>query len=170
MSRTFRRTAAVATATLLTSAAFIPTASADVEVFPDTGGHITSVRVSHGSSNVAVTARDAEMEFTTYYRFWLDTDPKDPGPEYKTEVYPNSDGMALQKVENFSSEGTNVRCGGYRAIADAYGPEYAKIIVPRSCLGNPSKVRVSVTGFYDENPDVVDWAPGTRKFTPWVYR
>ena len=27
-----------------------------------------------------------------------------------------------------------------------------------------------VTGFYDEYLDVVDWAPGKRKFTPWVCR
>ena len=41
-------------------------------------------------------------------------------------------------------------------------------------MGTPSKVRVSVVGFYDEDSypaiDLVDWAPGEERFYPWVNR
>jgi hypothetical protein len=77
------------------------------------------------------------------------------------------------KVANFDSPGIKIKCDGLRVLADASdGDEtpYAKIIVPRSCMGTPSKVRVSVVGFYDEDPDIVDWAPGERRFYPWVNR
>jgi hypothetical protein len=134
------------------------------------GGHITGVRVSHGPSTVGITAYDAEMAIGTHYRFWLDTNPGDPGPEYKTDVYADSDGLYLMKVANFNSSGIKIKCAGLRAIADTDGPEYAKIIVPRSCIGTPSRIRVAVVGFYDENPDVVDWAPGERRLYGWVNR
>ena len=60
------------------------------------------------------------------------------------------------------------------AVTGPDGPIDAKIIVPRSCLGNPSKVRVAVVGYYNEDADdaidVVDWAPGTERLYPWVNR
>ena len=87
-----------------------------------------------------------------------------------TEVYPDSGRSTLQRVDDFGSYGTTIECDGYRITASVDGPEYARIVVPRSCVGTPSLVRVSVTGFYDENPAVVDWAPGEERFYPWVNR
>jgi hypothetical protein len=172
MSRILRRAAAIAAAALLPAAFLVPAAQADITYFTDVGGHITKVRVSHGPTAVAVTAYDAEMEFTTRYEFWLDTNPNDPGPEYRVDALPNTEVIPLQKVANFDSGGIDLKCSGLRVLADASdGDEtpYAKIIVPRSCLGTPSKVRVSVVGFY-ETPTVTDWAPGERRFYPWVNR
>ena len=85
-------------------------------------------------------------------------------------VYADSDGLFLMKVANFASSGIKLNCAGIDAIADTDGPEYAKLIVPRSCIGTPSRVRVAVVGYDDENPDVVDWAPGEERFYPWVNR
>ena len=46
--------------------------------------------------------------------------------------------------------------------------------MPRSCLGTPSKVRVAVVAYYNEDDDdaieVVDWAPGKERLYPWVNR
>ena len=138
--------------------------------FTDPGAHITKLRVVHGPATVGVTAYDADMEFTTHYRFWLDTNSSDPGPEYRVDVFPNSEVIPLLKVANFASPGIKQRsCTGLRVQADAGGEEFAKVIVPRSCMGTPSRVRVSVVGYY-EDPDIVDWAPGTERFTPWVNR
>ncbi|HWJ52548.1 MAG TPA: hypothetical protein VNT24_04130, partial [Propionibacteriaceae bacterium] len=69
------------------------------------------------------------------------------------------------------SPGIKIKCDGLRVQADAGNEDapFAKIIVPRSCLGTPSKVRVSVVGIY-EDPDIVDWAPGEERFYPWVNR
>jgi hypothetical protein len=84
--------------------------------------------------------------------------------------YADSDGLDLMRVANFNSSGIRFECPGLRAFAGTEGPEYAKIIVPRSCIGTPSRVRVAVVGCYDENPDVVDWAPGERRLYPWLNR
>jgi hypothetical protein len=171
MFRIIRRATAVAAASLLGGAMLVPSAQADVATFPDPGGHITGVRISHGPKTVGVTAYDAEMTLGTHYQFWLDTNPHDPGPEYRVNVIPNAGGSPLRKVANFHSPGTKVKCNGLRATADVFGEDYAKIVVPRSCIGNPSKVRVAVRGYYgDEHPAVVDWAPGKERFTPWVHR
>ncbi len=170
MSRHLLRAAATGAAALLAGLVTAPSAQADINTFSDVGGHITAVRVSHGPATVGVMAYDAEMEIGTYYRFWLDTNPDDPGPEYRSDVYADSDGLYLMKVANFDSPGIRIRCSGIDAIADTDGPEYAKLIVPRSCMGTPSRVRVAVVGYYDENPDVVDWAPGERRLYPWVNR
>ena len=171
MSRILRRAVAVAAAALLPAAALAPAAHADIATFPDVGSYITSVRVSHGPSTIGVTAFDAEMEFTTRYQFWLDTNPSDPGPEYRVDVFPNSEIVPLLKVANFNSPGIKQPfCTGLRVQADAGGDdEFAKIIVPRSCMGTPSRVRVSVVGFY-QTPKVTDWAPGEQRFYPWVNR
>jgi hypothetical protein len=174
MSRQLLRAAAAGVVALLAGSVTAPSAQADIQTFLDVAGHITAVRVSHGPSTVGVTAYDKQMTTRTRYRFWLDTDPNDPGPEYKAEVYPNSAVVPLMAVANFSSGGIRFDCDGFRVIADAFGPEYAKITVPRVCLDTPSRVRVSVVGYYNEDSDpavdVVDWAPGTQQFYPWVNR
>ena len=98
-----RRATAVAAAALIPVAVLVPTAQADIVTFPDVGGHITSVRVSHGPSTIGVTANDAEMDFDTRYQFWLDTNSSDPGPEYRVDVLPNTEVIPLLKVANFDS-------------------------------------------------------------------
>jgi hypothetical protein len=174
MSRYLLRTAAAGAVALLAGLFTAPSASADIQRFPDVGEHITGVRVSHGPSTVGVTAYDAEMTLGTYYHFWLDTNPNDPGPEYKAKVHPDSDGQILFKVANFASGGIRVNCPGASAIADTDGPQYAKIFVPRSCIGTPSRVRVTVVGYYDKDLDndidVTDWAPGEQRAYAWVNR
>ena len=48
------------------------------------------------------------MEFTTRYEFWLDTNPNDPGPEYRVDALPNTEVIPLQKVANFASGGIDL--------------------------------------------------------------
>ena len=168
MRALFTRATAVAASALLASAAYALPAHADVETFPDRGGHITSIKVSH-AGNVAVKAFDADMTIETFYTFWLDTDPSDPGPEYKTRIHPNSDGMFLARIEQFGDAGTRIDCDGFRAWADAFGADFVKISVPRSCVGSPDRVRVSIRGYYAvPGPNIIDWAPGVKRFTGWV--
>lgn len=171
MPRSLWRAISVVATTLFAGVSAAPSASADIRTFPDVGAHITAVRVSHGPLAISVTAYDADMTFGTYYQFWLDTNSGDPGPEYKAEVYPNSDGIFLMRVANFDSSGRRFNCGGFRAFADAGGAPEAKIIVPRRCIGTPSRIRVAVRGYYgEEHPIIVDWAPGERRMYPWVNR
>ena len=98
MRTLFARATAVAASAMLASAALALPAYADVKTFPDAGGHITAIKVSHAPVNIAVKATDAEMTIETFYTFWLDTDSSDPGPEYKTKIFPDSDGMFLSSV------------------------------------------------------------------------
>lgn len=164
-----RRTTAIAAAGLLTIAALATPAQADTRTFNDGGGHLTTVKVTNGSKYVTVKADVGNYRLGSYFRFWLDTDRSNPGPEYKNEVWPNSEVMPLKRVGSFTASGTNVSCRGFRATADVFSSDYVTIKVPRSCIKNPSKVRVSVRAYYDvKGPNEVDWAPGKRKFTGWV--
>lgn len=165
------RVAATGALALLASAVVLTPAHADVVAFRDKGAHLTTVKVSHSNHRVAVKANVGPMAIGDYFIFWLDTDSDDPGPEFKTEVYPNSDGLAVLRVQNFRDDGRPVRCHGFRASADVSGPRTVKISVPRRCIGDPDRVRVSVRAYYDvAGPNVVDWAPTTRAFFGWVWR
>ena len=140
-------------------------AHADVRTFPDAGGHITAVKVSHAPVNIAVKATDADMGFETFYTFWLDTDPSDPGPEYKTKIFPDSDGIFLSSVDEIGDAGSQIDCAGFRAQ-----PTSSDRISSRS----PCRAAASVRRTRSESPsgatsragpDIIDWAPGTKKFT-----
>jgi hypothetical protein len=171
MSIHLARIAAIGALALVASAATLTPAHADVVAFRDKGGHLTTVKVSHSNYRVAVKAYVGNMDIGDYFTFWLDTDGDNPGPEFKTEVYPNSDGLSVLRVESFGDDGQRVRCDGFRAAADVSGPRTVKISVPRSCIGDPDRVRVSVRASYDvAGPNVVDWAPTTRAFFGWVWR
>ena len=169
-----RRVVALATTTLVAAGAgmavAVPAASAQTRTFSDGGGHVTTVKVKHTSSYVSVDARVGKVTLGGDFTFWFDTNPGNPGPEYKVEVYPNSDGISLYRVDTFSSHGS-VRSCDVAATADAFGSDHVTVKVPRSCLGKPAKVRVALRAYYDvPGPNVVDWAPGTKKFFGWVTR
>jgi hypothetical protein len=170
MGRSLVRAAATGVAALVACLLSGPAAEADIRTFSDVGAHITGVRVSHGPSTVGITAYDADFHHDTYYKFWIDTNSTNPGPEYKAEIYPGSDVLYLMRVANFASGGIKFNCEGFQGFTETVHDSYVKIIVPRSCIGVPPTVRVAVVGYYNENPDVVDWAPGEQRFYPWVNR
>ena len=180
MSRPVLRAAAVAGAAVITSVAFSLPASADTRTFQDARGDtgtpadITAVKVANGSGGghrVAVRAEVGQLGIEDFFTFWLDTRPSDAGPEYKVVVYPNSDGIQLRRLDDFGEAGTAVPCDRLRARADAFGPDVVSISVPRSCMGNPGRIRVSVRGRYvDDGHQVRDWAPAERSFFGWVNR
>jgi hypothetical protein len=160
-------TVAVA-AFLATVVATAQPAAADVETFTDRGGHLTTVRVRHGVENIRVKAHVGDYNIGSHFSFWLDTDGDDPGPEYKIKVYPNTEVLPIRKVERFADNGSSIDCD-YRAMADAHGSEYVSIIVPRTCVGTPDRIRVSVrANYYIPGPNVVDWGPTRKKFFDWV--
>ena len=165
------RAAAVAAACLTAGVALTPAARADTRTFTDKGAHLTTVVVAHTKTQVKVRADVGPFDIGDFATFWLDTDAHNSGPEYKAEVWPNSDGIHLLRVGSFASRGTAVDCDGFRATSDVFGPEEVTITVPRSCIGKPAEVRVAVRAFYEvDGPDVIDWGPGTKKFFGWVAR
>ena len=171
------RTAAVVGVTVMASLTLLQPASADTRRFSDPNGDtglpadLTTVKVTNGSELVKVKARPGRVEFEDFFTYWLDTRPKNAGPEYRVDVVPNSDAFGITRVDAFGQQGTPVPCAGLRARADNSAPEWISISVPRSCLDNPGKVRVAIKARYtDEDTSVVDWAPAKRKFSGWVAR
>ena len=170
-----RRGAAAAGVVVLASLLALPTASADTRRFRDAAGDtglpadLTTVRVSNGTETVDISARPGRVEFGDIFVFWLDTRPRNAGPEYKVVVVPNSDAFGLVRVGAFGKRGRPVPCDGLRATADHGAPEWVSASVPRSCLRDPGKVRVAVKARYtDGDTSVVDWAPAKRRFFGWV--
>lgn len=172
------RGAAVAAASILTSVAVALPAQADTRTFSDRAGDtgtsadITTVKVANGSgggARIAVRADVGQLTIFDFYTFWFDTAPLDAGPEYKVVVNPDSDGLQLRVLDEFGEKGRVVACQGLRAHADTDGPAEVSVSVPRSCLGDPGKVRVSLRGRYvNDGHQVTDWAPAKRKFFRWV--
>jgi hypothetical protein len=174
MSRHLLRAAATGAVALLAGLLAAPSAQADNADFFDVGGHITNVRVTHGPATVGIFAHDDGIHMHAYHHFWIDTNSTNPGPEYKAEVYQNSGRAHVMRVASFDSSGIKFSCEGFRAESDPGHQAYVKVIVPRSCISTPPTVRVAVVGYYDDNLDgridLTDWAPGERRFYPWVNR
>jgi hypothetical protein len=170
MSRHLLRAAATGVVALFAGLVTAQSAQADTREFTDVGGHITYVRVTHGPATVGIFAHDDGISRQAHHHFWIDTNSSNPGPEYKVEVYQSSGRAHLMRVANFASSGIKFSCEGFRAESDPGHQAYVKVIVPRSCIGVPDRVRVAVVGYYANEPHVVDWAPGEQRFYPWVNR
>jgi hypothetical protein len=175
MSRLQVRCAATAAALALVLS--IPAASAEAatRTFHDAnrskpGNDITTVSVTNGAKRVIVTVDVGDIDLDDLYTLWLDTVPDNAGPEYRFAMLPNSDYLDFQRVQDFDSTGTAVECVEIGGRADAYSA--APVIqfrVPRSCLNNPGKVRVSVLARYAvANGYDYDWGTGKKKLFGWV--
>ena len=171
MSRITTRVAAVTLGAALSVAGAAGVAHADTKSIKDPKPNITKVKVSHGSTNIKVTTTTGKIRPGTYLTVYLDTDPSNPGPEYRNDLVPASELSPLMRIEKFGEQGVAVPCDDLRGSGDVYGPTKVSVTVPRSCVGDPNKVRVSVRGYFDvKGPNVIDWAPGKKKFSGWVYR
>lgn len=171
MSRVAIRAAAVSLGAVLSIAGAASVAEADSRSFTDPKPNLTKVTVKHRATTIKVTARTGVIRPGTYVTVYFDTDPSNPGPEYRNDLVPASELSPLMRIERFGQEGHAVRCDGLRGRGDVFGPKTVSVTVPRSCVGNPSKVRVSVRGYFDiPGPNVVDWAPGYRQLSGWVHR
>lgn len=111
-------------------------------------------------SNVSRIKSDSDS-----YTLWIDTNANDPGPEYKMHFYPNSDQSSLKAVETFASKGKSIKCGNWWVYGDQFAEPEVGFDVARSCIGKPSKVRVSFRASFASG---TDWLPAKEKFTPWV--
>jgi hypothetical protein len=164
------RTAAVVLGAALSVAGAASFAEADTASIKDPKPNITKVTVKHGSENIKVTTRTGVIRPGTHLTVYLDTDPANPGPEYRNDLVPASELSPLMRIEKFGEQGHAVSCDGLRGRGDVYGPTTVSVTVPRSCVGNPETVRVSVRGYFDvKGPNVVDWAPGFKKLGGWVH-
>lgn len=149
-------------------AAHAGSGSWDDPVGDSTGVDISRVRVVQANA-VKVSVRSAvPLDAGQVYTFWIDTG-RGPRPTFAVKFRANSDfGSGLAVVESFGQRPTRtVSCPGMRAHADMFDDLPVALRVPRTCLGDPKRVRVAVK-FTDENTGSVDWAPERRTFGPWV--
>jgi hypothetical protein len=167
-------------ARLLLSIAFVilavaGPASAATRRFSDaadaSGIDIRSVRVHYGDWLRITAAQDGRVRLRQTYRFWVDTKPSNPGPEYYYMFHPNTDSGVFKKVDGFrDSTKQSVRCGrAWGGTADAFRPHQPVVaLVSGRCLGDAATVRVSMR-FTEENGSG-DWAPGFHALSRWVSR
>jgi hypothetical protein len=100
----------------------------------------------------------------------LDTRPRDPGPEYALTAAVASE-YYMRHRERWTGSGQLVpfKCG-YKLKIDDRRSERSRAVIPRSCLGNPNKVRVAVKVQRGYPPTSSDWAKAPRTWLPWVRR
>ncbi|MBD3926202.1 hypothetical protein IEZ26_16375 [Nocardioides cavernae] len=144
--------------------------SFDDPVGDSTAVDITRVRVVHANA-VKVRVRSAvPLDAGQVYSFWIDTG-RGPRPTFHVSFRANSDfGSGIAVVESFGQRPIRtVQCPGMRAHADMFDDQPVSVRIPRTCLGDPKRVRVAVK-FEDEITGSADWAPERRTFGPWVGR
>jgi hypothetical protein len=161
--------------------AFPSPAAANKKGFADPRGDTTHpadivrVRVDHGHRVVVavhhdnLTFRDGPGQIRIAY----DTGSRYPGPEFYLQVAYQSD----QPPELRAAHGWGhwlsapiATCLGEH-VRVRPGADRTRVSVPRSCFGNPPRVRVQVriSPFIGDDRRV-DVAPGPRTMGPWVAR
>ena len=160
-------------------AAFPAPAAAASATFSDPRGDTThpadivAVHVKN-EKRIVVVVRHANLTFRDgpgKIRIAYDTSESNEGPEFFLKLAYQSD----RKPELRATTGWGhfhsapiASCAGERARVRP-GRDKTRISVPRSCFGDPARVRVQVrlAPFKDDNRRV-DLAPGPRKAGPWV--
>lgn len=145
--------------------------------FPDPvdnpeGADVTAVRVTHENRvRVALRHNGLDDHGAVAMTYWLDTKPRNAGPEYRIRFAANADGFKIRRVDTWGDKGRSVDCTRYGARGDTFSDDPITMWVHRSCVGDPHKVRVGVRVRGIEDGTVsVDWAPGKHRFTGWVRR
>jgi len=131
-------------------------------------GDIKRVRIGHGKDWVYIKSTPHKGAFLgDFDDYWIDTRLADPGPEFVVEVNTDyGDHFWVYRTEKFGQNGKKM-CEG-EVYYDHDTQEY-RFRVARHCLGTPPRVRVSahtITAFGTVKTG--DWAPGKKKFGPWV--
>ena len=101
--------------------------------------------------------------------FWIDTRPRDPGPEYRLFMLANSDSGGIDRTDTFNGPGRRWRCeSGVVMHSDNFEVGARSFVgIPQHCLRGPGAVRVHVQS--KSRGGLVDDAPNPRfGFTPWV--
>lgn len=134
-------------------------------------GDIGRVRVDHRLRTVEVRlfAAPAPAHFEEFTEVWIDTRPRNRGPERVLTFGAEVERWWVNKVDRFSRDGNGFgpqTCSG----SAPFLPRRLVAVVPRHCLGFPPKVRVCVRTAAEGFEVRFDWAPGRHRFSRWVQR
>lgn len=137
-------------------------------------GDVKRIRIGHGKDWVYLKATPHKGAFLgSFDDYWIDTVLKNPGPEFVVQTNTDfGDWFRVHRTGKFGQYGkTTCRYG--KVHYDHKTQQY-RFRVRRDCLRSragtlPGRLRISahmVTEF--GGPGDGDWAPGKRKFGPWV--
>lgn len=149
-------------------------AAAETESFTDAndrkGFDIRVVKVRYGDRLTIRVDHDGKIAVGQKYKFWIDTRPRDKGPEFSFVFAPNSDFARFRRVDGFADRGRAVKkCGQeWGGSADIFKPHRDVVaIVGVGCLRTPARVRVSAQLVVNGEDD---WAPRYRRLYGRVTR
>lgn len=152
-------------------------AHADVERFTDprddtpTSVDIWRVKVDNSTrarNKVIVAVRQDNVRIGDSITIYFDTRRRDRGPEYSISAYVDSE-YFMHRREGWARVGRPVpfSCGYSLKIRH---DDRSRAVVPRRCLGHPSKVRVAVKVTRGIPVTSRDWARAPRTWLGWVAR
>ena len=141
---------------------------------PNDIGDVKRVRIGHGKDWVYFKATPHRGAFLgDFDDYWIDTNLKNPGPEFVVQTNTDyGDSFRVHRTEKFGKVGkATSRFGNlyYNHKTQQY-----RFRIPRESLRSragtlPGRLRVSVhTVTVFGGPGDGDWAPGKKKFGPWV--
>lgn len=150
-----------------------PAAVADTGSFSDpahdirAGADVLTVQVTN-ERRVAVVVRHRNLRrsATPAVSVMVDTDPNRPGPEFSVDL--NINELYVWRMRRWQRHGdAPIGCpvtGGFDYRADL-----TRVMMARrgDCLRPRGPIRVSVAALGRSG---TDWAPGYRRFSPWVRR
>ncbi len=132
-------------------------------------------RVDHKHRKVRFRLYNAKGgTFGDFTDVWVDTDPRNPGPERLITFVAETGTFGVSKVDRFFNA-NNPKAGGHGpgTCGNDYPVRRYRVIdagIPRACFGYPKRLRVSVQTAHDGFEVRRDWAPGIRRFSRWVGR
>ena len=140
---------------------------------PSPTANTSAVRVSHYASptgragRVKIVIRAGNVEYGDRFSVWIDT-PGASNPRYYARVYPEAGYGAVLAVDGWSTTG-DPACQRWEARLVTGENQKATFGIPRTCLGEPGRVRVATLAVYERDGRAVrDWVKGTKQFGPWV--
>ncbi len=143
----------------------------------DASGSLTDIRhvsVKHGPTRVKVNVRFTDLRRTSEegpatLAILLDTRAARSGPEFRL-VSGLQEGMDYQlvKMKHGKPVGEPLTCD--HAVALDFADDVLAFKVDRSCLDDPSRVRISVRmqDEYDASHPITDWLGAPRSYTGWL--
>ncbi|WP_126688332.1 hypothetical protein [Nocardioides ferulae] len=178
--RAARRAAALTAATSALLLASAGLASAEKIVVADdneseSAADVSRILVNHRANpdaaskgRIVVRVRAGEVDYGDRFNLWLDRPGDRRGVWYAASMIPDAGYEPVQRVRGWRTAGKDA-CARWEARLSAGPDQVALFSIPRTCLGEPGKVRVALRVTYSPGVDAYrDWVPDTKTFTDWV--
>ena len=114
-----------------------------------------------------VVLRAGTVDYGDQFSLWIDT-PGTSNARYFARIYPEAGYGAVLAVDGWKTSGEPA-CQRWEARLVTGPNEKATFSIPRTCLGEPGKVRVATRADYERDGRTLrDWVRGKQEFGPWV--